>query len=350
MKKLFILVLVIASLQSCKKARNTYVTFSGKIENTTDTVLTISNRAFHKNIPINNDGSFNDTLKISMNDFYTLRTNNVNKGFLYLKKGFNIHLITDTNSFLENANYTGYGASSNNYFITQYLFGRSIGDPRDLFALNTIDFESKLKGIKYSFDSIKSLFKDVDSIVVKISNQQNQGFFNFLEKNYEAQHAKSNETASTKNKISKGNPSPKFNNYTNYKGGTSSLDSFKGKYVYIDVWATWCKPCLREIPALKNLEKQYHGKNIEFLSISIDNKRTSGSWKQAEAKWRKMVASKSLTGVQLYAGQNLKFIQEYQISSIPRFILIDPKGTIVDANTLRPSDARLVTLFNELGI
>jgi thiol-disulfide isomerase/thioredoxin len=350
MKKLFILVLVITSLQSCKKIHHNYVTFSGKIENTTDTILTISNRAFTKSISINNDGSFNDTLKISRSDFYTLRTNNTDKGFLYLKNGFDIHLTTDNTTFLENSNYTGYGASSNNYFITQYNFGRLIGDPRNLFALNKVDFENRLKNIKHGFDSIKSLFKDIDSTVIKISNQQNQGFFNFLEKNYEAQHAKSKETATIKNKLSKGKPSPKFNNYTNYKGGTSSLDSFKGKYVYIDVWATWCKPCLGEIPALKSLEKQYHGKNIQFLSISIDNKRTAGSWEQAKVKWRKMVASKSLTGVQLYAGENLKFIQEYQVSSIPRFILIDPKGTIINANAPRPSDPRLVSLFNELGI
>ncbi|MDG2194045.1 MAG: TlpA disulfide reductase family protein [Polaribacter sp.] len=347
MKKLFILILVLTSLQSCKKAHHDYISFSGKIENTTDTVLTISNRAFHKKISINNDGTFDDTLKISNKDFYTLRTNTTNKSFLYLKNGFDIHLTTDNATFLESSNYTGGdGASSNNYFIAQYNFGRSIGDPKNLFTLNKVDFESRLKGIKHSFDSIKSLFKDIDSTVIKISNQQNQGFFDFLEKNYEAQHAASSKT----NKLSKGNSSPKFKNYINYKGGSSSLDSFKGSYVYIDIWATWCKPCLREIPALKNLEKQYHGKNIQFLSISIDNKRTAGSWEQAKAKWQKMVSSKNLSGVQLYAGQNLEFIQKYQVSSIPRFILIDPKGMIVDANAPRPSNPRLVTLFNGLGI
>ena len=72
----------------------------------------------------------------------------------------------------------------------------------------------------------------------------------------------------------KGNPSPKFN-YENHKGGTTSLDDLKGKFVYIDVWATWCGPCKAEIPFLKEVEKKYHGKNIEFVSISIDNEKNT---------------------------------------------------------------------------
>ena len=63
-----------------------------------------------------------------------------------------------------------------------------------------------------------------------------------------------------------GTPSPAFD-YENHKGGTTSLESLKGKYVYIDVWATWCGPCIAQIPFLKELEKEYHGKNIEFVSF-----------------------------------------------------------------------------------
>jgi thiol-disulfide isomerase/thioredoxin len=48
------------------------------------------------------------------------------------------------------------------------------------------------------------------------------------------------------------------------------LESLK-KYVYIDVWATWCGPCLQEVPFLQKVEEQYQGKNIEFVSISVDN-------------------------------------------------------------------------------
>ncbi|WP_194767454.1 TlpA family protein disulfide reductase [Tamlana sp. I1] len=145
--------------------------------------------------------------------------------------------------------------------------------------------------------------------------------------------------------VTKGKPSPKFVNYENYKGGTTSLDDLKGKYVYIDVWATWCGPCKREIPFLKELEKKYHDKNIEFVSLSIDKVSD-------REKWKKMIETEDLKGVQLLADNDWKssFVQEYQIQGIPRFILIDTDGNIVDPNAPRPSDPKLVDLFTALSI
>jgi thiol-disulfide isomerase/thioredoxin len=145
--------------------------------------------------------------------------------------------------------------------------------------------------------------------------------------------------------LTKGNSSPKFTDYENYAGGTTSLDDLKGKYVYMDIWATWCGPCIAEIPSLKKTEKLYHGKNIEFVSISIDNKRD-------HEKWQKMIIDKELGGMQLFADNNWdsKFIQDYLIKGIPRFILLDPQGNIVSANAPKPSSEKLIALFDELKI
>lgn len=146
-------------------------------------------------------------------------------------------------------------------------------------------------------------------------------------------------------KLSKGNPSPKFVDYENYKGGTTSLDDLKGKYVYVDVWATWCGPCKREIPSLKEITKKYDGRNITFVSMSIDKK-------DAYDAWRKMVEEKELEGVQLFAPNDWKsdFVTDYGIMGIPRFILIDPEGNIVNANAPRPSSKKLINLLTELNI
>ena len=147
----------------------------------------------------------------------------------------------------------------------------------------------------------------------------------------------------------KGQPAPKFTNYVNYDGGTTSLDDLlgKGKYLYIDVWATWCSYCKREIPLLKRLEQEYHGKNIEFVSINVDDK---GS----DEKWKETIQDREMTGIQLMAGDShlkLDWAQNFLIKGLPRFILIDPEGKIVSPNAPAPSQGEsLVNMFEELGI
>lgn len=143
----------------------------------------------------------------------------------------------------------------------------------------------------------------------------------------------------------KGNPSPTFTDYENHAGGKMSLADLKGKFVYIDVWATWCGPCLREIPSLQEVEKQYHDKNITFVSISVDVDKDYETWVN-------MVKEKELGGIQLLSDKNWKsdFVQAYNINGIPRFILIDPAGNIVSADAPRPSNPELIELFNELAI
>jgi len=152
--------------------------------------------------------------------------------------------------------------------------------------------------------------------------------------------------------FAKGTPSPAFSNYENDNGSKSSLSDFRGKFVYIDVWATWCGPCKAEIPSLKKLESQYKTKNIEFISISVDDARRSGSMEKAHTAWKTMVKDKQLTGTQLFTGNGWKtdFIQDFKINAIPRFLLIDPKGDIIDADAPRPSSKRLIELLNELGV
>mgnify|MGYP000653038987 CR=1 FL=1 len=131
--------------------------------------------------------------------------------------------------------------------------------------------------------------------------------------------------------LTPGNTSPEFV-YENHKGGETSLADLKGKVIYVDVWATWCGPCKREIPYLKEVESEYHGKNIEFVSISIDEKKDYDAW-------RNMVSDKELGGIQLMADNDWKskFVTDYGIKGIPRFILIDAEGNIINSDAPRPS-------------
>lgn len=146
------------------------------------------------------------------------------------------------------------------------------------------------------------------------------------------------------NALQPGNPSPKFN-YENQKGGKTSLDNLKGKYIYIDLWATWCGPCREEIPFLQKVEESYKGRNIEFVSISIDAIKD-------QAKWSKFVTEKQLGGIQLLADNEWKskFIRDYGVHGVPTFILIDPNGNIISARAPKPSDSKLIDLLNTLKI
>ncbi|WP_377179071.1 TlpA family protein disulfide reductase [Namhaeicola litoreus] len=146
-------------------------------------------------------------------------------------------------------------------------------------------------------------------------------------------------------KVAAGKPSPKFINYENIDGTTTSLDDLKGKFVYVDVWATWCGPCKREIPHLKEITEAYKNKEIAFVSMSIDNPKDHDKWEQ-------MVAEENLKGIQIFAPNAWEsdFVQDYSILGIPRFILIDKEGNIVNANAPRPSQEELTELLNSLNI
>ncbi|BAV95309.1 TlpA family protein disulfide reductase [Ichthyobacterium seriolicida] len=146
------------------------------------------------------------------------------------------------------------------------------------------------------------------------------------------------------NGLDKGSKSPKFFDYENYNGKKTSLDHFKGKIVYVDIWATWCRPCINEIPYLMELEEKYRGKGIEFVSISVDE------GEKGYKDWKKMVADKEMSGIQLIAdnGWRSNFVSEYKVRGIPHFILIDSEGKIIDANAPRPSSKSIFTLLDGL--
>lgn len=148
-----------------------------------------------------------------------------------------------------------------------------------------------------------------------------------------------------------------YKNYAKLKLDPSSLDfayktvddkvitlkSLRGKYVYIDLWATWCMPCKAEIPALQKLEKEFHGKNIHFVSISVDKLKDKQTWIN-------YVKEQQLTGIQIMADKDFSsdFIQAFQVTSIPRFILLAPDGKIISANADRPSNPALSVQLLEL--
>ncbi|MDO9187218.1 MAG: TlpA disulfide reductase family protein [Bacteroidia bacterium] len=119
-----------------------------------------------------------------------------------------------------------------------------------------------------------------------------------------------------------------------FDGKEISLADFRGKVIYVDFWASWCGPCKQQFPFSKKLHEQLtdkQKKEVVFLYISIDN---------TEEIWKKAVNSLQLGGVHaLSPGGWSSFVAKYyQINSIPRYLLIDKKGNVVDPNAKRPDD------------
>lgn len=124
-----------------------------------------------------------------------------------------------------------------------------------------------------------------------------------------------------------------------------TLSDFKGKLVFIDVWATWCGPCVRHRPnVLKLAEKYKDNENIEILMISVDS---------SEEKWKKYInkTNKDKWGKELMIqdGMRTEFGDKYLVKAIPKYILIDGNGTIINSKCPEPSIALETMIDKELN-
>ncbi|WP_404812273.1 TlpA family protein disulfide reductase [Capnocytophaga canimorsus] len=457
MKRFIIPILGCAVLASCTDKAPEYTVLSGKVSNYKQDKIRLFGDGFRKEVVLNADGSFSDTLMLAHNGGYTIGNTNI-----YLHKGKNLNINVDVKD-LDRISVSGDLAPENEYLLkksklTQSILGKNVAD---FYKLEEQDYVNKvkeltekqkelLKNTTFNIDGFKALeekaityeadvllnryrdyhayytqqkdfktsenfpkisttdfdnaedfrfsrnyrtlvstqiqneisqaykeqfgedFQDekyVDITIDKVKKIKSDNIRNSMANDLLSYYIQPSSTVGEKvynelmtiinddkikseltdnyNKIkalAKGNPSPTFN-FENHKGGKTALADLKGKLVYIDVWATWCGPCLQEIPHLKEVEKKYHGKNIEFVSISVDDKRDYD-------KWKNFVTERELVGTQLFADNawDNDFVKNYVIKGIPRFILLDTQGNIISADAPRPSDPKLIELLTENGI
>lgn len=127
-----------------------------------------------------------------------------------------------------------------------------------------------------------------------------------------------------------GQPFPEGIVLQDSKGNVVDFSTFRGKYVYIDMWASWCVPCLREVPMLQKLEKELKNKKVEFVSISIDANQEA---------WKKKMEEKDMHGNQLWnPGGTLG--NALGVKGIPFFAIYDPDGNLYMHGAPRPSQGK----------
>jgi peroxiredoxin len=132
--------------------------------------------------------------------------------------------------------------------------------------------------------------------------------------------------------LANGQPAPDFT-LTDASGKQVKLSQFRGKVVYLDFWATWCGPCLAEMPASQELRRKFAGRDVVFLYVSLDAQA---------ADWQKYLATKlvaSPNAVHLHDGGAFDgpAPKAFNVQSIPSYWLIGRDGRILANNPPRPS-------------
>ncbi len=248
----------------------------------------------------------------------------------YVNKG--VIIIKASNGNFNNVTISGskYAVDFNDYNI----FLRSKNDNKPLLANNYLEFKTldSLKAIwtrqwilnhltspistyeMYVFLKNKIAYNETEDMMNKLSNSAKETIYWSYLKDY----------IDAPNLISVGKDAPNFSQ-TDTLNKMVSLKDFRGKYVLVDFWASWCVPCRAENPNLVKTFKKYMDRNFTIISISLDN-----DW----YRWIEAINKDSLTWTHI---SDLKYwdnsiVKKYAIESVPSNLLLDPNGKIVAIN------------------
>lgn len=272
----------------------------------------------------------NENLDIDFRGLDTARIKIKNPPFVYIKGGKN-------NELMNLINYEDYRSYQQMIAISQAAYRAKFADEENkskltmsLYDMNSDNYDAHMK---YYAEH----YADRNSVLVALSRlnyDENENLINAsldnlvkvspasaaLAENYKKAQAELKERCE---RMKIGNPAPMFT-FKTVKGKNSDISKYKGKVLVLDFWASWCGPCRQEIPNMKKYYEEFKGKDVEFLSVSIDAKKKD---------WEKAMNEEKMAWPQGWVEDGGKNVMDlYQFSGIPFILVLDKDGHIYAKN------------------
>jgi thiol-disulfide isomerase/thioredoxin len=332
MKTLLIALLISISFSALSQNS----TISGNIDNPNENYITLSVPSGKRGVPnikidsiVLKDGSFKSSIQIdSLTEIILFDGKEF--AFFTIQPKENIQLYINTLIFDESLNFNGNGSERNNFLVScsiaKEIYTTSLNKISN--DLNTSDTSRVFEGIRKEKNHLKANLEfgmeKFPSLKSKLEIEKSS--LDYILKNF--LYRKNFEIAI--NKLKKTTKGKDFSDFEalDLEGNTKTLKDFTGKPIIIDFWATWCGPCKKEMPYLKEIEEEFHGK-INVLSINCYDKKE---------KWEAQAKGLGAENSVYMSKEKFKEMNEkYTISYIPRFMLLDKNGKILDISAERPS-------------
>ncbi len=351
MKKAFLFVtLVSLGLVACSsKPKSTEI--KGKLTNSTsDKIyleeLTTAAVVMKDSAVVNKKGEFTMYYNVSTVGFYRLKVDNSNYVILILDSLDRVEVTGDATKMADTYKVKGSKNSEQlcelniqlrkNYIKAdslQKVFKDNQSSPkRDsigsiLEKQYNIIIEGEAKFVKDFIAKYPTSFANLAAIE-RLSPEKDVEYYKKLDENLYAKYPKSayvqafhTRVEQMKTQLVSGVLAPEIT-LNNPEGKPVSLSSLRGKYVLIDFWASWCRPCRAENPNVVKLFNQYHDKGFEVFSVSLDKEKGA---------WVKAIADDKLTWTHVsdLGFWNSSVVKPYGVQSIPLTFLLDKEGKII---------------------
>lgn len=268
-----------------------------------------------------------EDLKINFRGYDTAKVKIKNPPYVHIFGG-------DKNEVLNLLNFNSYRNYQRTIAVGKEMYAASKSDSKewndfaaDLYGQANNDFYEQVRFIVRYYSDRNSILAVLPLLRSEADAELVAQTLSTLEKknpNYAPLVTYKNNIAEAKKqkeRLAEGKQAPLFQ-FPTPDGKKIGPKDFKGKYLLIDFWASWCGPCRNSIPHLKEVYEEYKDKGVEILSVSID---------KDEKAWRKAMSEESMPWPQALApGAGKEIMKEYQFSGIPYIILVDKQGNIVE--------------------